>query len=250
MTDYVCRPSWTASHLNVANHSPNTVAKNATLTNCGAPVRDRSQKLVIVSNTMAVVSALFVIIRFGYKIFVIKTDMGLDDWIILVAIISAVPSAYITANCTTVNGLGKDIWTLTPEQITDSIMYFYVLAVMYFAQTALVKLSITAFYMRIFPSRSTQRLLWGTFVLTVLWGFTYVITAIFQCTPVKHFWTQWDGVHEGRCLDANGIAWSNAAINIALDLWALAIPLWELRSLQLHWKKKVGVALMFCVGTL
>lgn len=30
---------------------------------------------------------------------------------------------------------------------------------------------------------------------------------------------------------------SNAAVNIALDLWILAIPLWELRTLQLHWKK-------------
>lgn len=39
-------------------------------------------------------------------------------------------------------------------------------------------------------------------------------------------------------------------MSIALDLWILAIPLWQLRSLKMHWKKKVGVALMFCVGTL
>lgn len=30
----------------------------------------------------------------------------------------------------------------------------------------------------------------------------------------------------------------------------LAIPLAQLNTLSLHWKKKVGGAIMFCVGTL
>jgi hypothetical protein len=30
----------------------------------------------------------------------------------------------------------------------------------------------------------------------------------------------------------------------------LGIPLWQIRSLKLHWKKKIGVAMMFFVGTL
>ena len=213
-------------------------------------MRNRSNEIVIVSDTMAVVSAVFVIVRFVYKIFVIKADLGLDDWFVLAAIVSAAPSAYITAYRTSANGLGQDIWTQTPKEITNSIMFFYVLAVMYFAQVMLVKLSITCFYMRIFPARETQRLLWGTFAFTAVWGTAYTLTAIFQCRPVSYFWTHWDGLHEGHCMDSNAIAWSHAAINIALDFWALAIPLWQLRALQLHWKKKVGVALMFCVGTL
>lgn len=39
-------------------------------------------------------------------------------------------------------------------------------------------------------------------------------------------------------------------MSIALDVWMLAIPLWQLRGLKLHWKKKIGVAAMFIVGTL
>jgi hypothetical protein len=30
----------------------------------------------------------------------------------------------------------------------------------------------------------------------------------------------------------------------------LAIPLWQLKGLNMHWKKKVGVAAMFVLGTL
>lgn len=199
---------------------------------------------------MAAVAALFMIIRFCYKLFVIKLDLGLDDWFVLAAMISAAPSAFITVYGTTANGLGKDIWTLTSSEITNVLMYFYIMAVLYFLQTTLVKLSIICFYMRIFPTQGTQRLLWGTFAFTTIWGIAYIFASIFQCRPISYFWTQWDGLHKGQCLDSNAIAWSNAAINITLDLWVLAIPLWQLRTLQIHWKKKIGVALMFCVGTL
>ncbi|KAI6777750.1 CFEM domain-containing protein [Emericellopsis cladophorae] len=55
-------------------------------------------------------------------------------------------------------------------------------------------------------------------------------------------------MHQGSCVDANAVAWASAATNIALDLWLLAVPLWQLRTLRLHRKKKIGVGLMFCVG--
>lgn len=223
--------------------------RNASLTSCGAPVRDRSAEYILLSNVMAVIAAVCVLTRFGYKIST-KLDLGLDDWFVLATMVSAVPSAIITVFGTTKNGLGKDIWTLTPDEITNVVFYFYIMAWLYFLQVTLVKLSIITFYLRIFPAKEVQRLLWGTFIFTSLWGFSFVITAIFQCWPVHYFWTKWDGMHEGSCASANSISWSNASMNIALDLWILAIPLWQLKSLHLHWKKKIGVAVMFCVGTL
>ncbi|ROT43748.1 CFEM domain-containing protein [Sodiomyces alkalinus F11] len=223
--------------------------RNTSLTNCNVPVRDRSGDYVVISNAMAVTAAIFLVIRFVYKIFMAHVELGMDDWIILAAAISMIPSAVITVHGSAANGLGRDIWTLEPEQITKVLMYFYCMAFLYFAQVALVKLSIISFFMRIFPARETQRLLWGTFIFTTVYGAAFVLTAIFQCWPVHYFWTKWDGLHEGSCASANAISWSNAAINIALDLWMLAVPLWQVRSLQLHWKKKIGVALMFVVGT-
>ncbi|KAF4120884.1 CFEM domain [Geosmithia morbida] len=223
--------------------------KNATTTACGAPVRDRSHELVIVSQVMIIVASCFVIARLVHKIIIMKVGLALDDWLIIATKLATAPSVVIIVYGTTANGLGKDIWTLTAQQITNVLRYFYVMAILYFLQTTLVKLSIISFYMRVFPARRTRRLLWGTFVFTSLWGLAFVLVALFQCWPIDAFWTRWEGSTEGRCVNANSMAWSNAAINIALDLWVLAIPMWELRCLQLHWKKKVGVALMFCVGT-
>jgi hypothetical protein len=199
---------------------------------------------------MLIISSIFVILRFGYKIFIAHVDLGLDDWFVLATLIAAIPSNAITAHGTTPNGLGKDIWTLTPTMITNVVRYFYIMAWLYFTQATLVKLSIVCFYMRIFPSKEVQRVLWSTFIGISLWGFAFVITAVFQCWPINYFWKKWDGMHEGKCANVNAITWSHAAMSIALDVWILVIPMWQLRKLHLHWKKKIPVAFMFLVGTL
>lgn len=199
---------------------------------------------------MAIIAGGFVIVRFLYKIFYAKLDLGMDDWFVLATMIAAIPSAIITVHGMTSNGMGRDIWTLTPTQITKVLRYFYIMAWLYFTQVTLLKLTIISFYMRIFPAKPVRRVLWGTFIFTVLWGTAFVLTAIFQCRPIHYFWTKWDGMHEGTCVSTDKLSWSNASINIALDLWILGVPLWQLRELHLHWKKKIGVAFMFCIGTL
>jgi hypothetical protein len=219
------------------------------MTACGATVRSHGQDYILLSNVMIVIAATFVAVRFAFKLIVARLDIGYDDWSVLATLIAASPSAVITVFGTVKNGLGRDIWTLTPHEITTMLKYFYVMASLYFTQVALLKLSLIFFYIRVFPAPGVQRVLWGTVIFSVLWGFISVVIVIFQCQPIGYFWTHWDGLHEGKCLDINAITTSNAAISIILDLWILGIPLWQLWGLQLHWKRKVGVALMFCVGT-
>ncbi|KAJ4320912.1 hypothetical protein N0V84_005616 [Fusarium piperis] len=223
-------------------------AKNSSLADCGAPIRDRSQQFVTLSTTLTVVAGVFVAIRFGHILTISTIDFNIDDWLVLAAMLSVIPSAVITVYGTTANGLGRDIWTLSPRHITTITRLFYILGIFYFIQTTLAKLAIIGFYIRIFPMRETRRLLWGAFIFTSVWGVAFVFAAIFPCTPISYFWHQWDGLHKGRCIDTNAVLLSHASFSVALDLWMMAVPLWQLRSLQLHWKQKVGVAFMFSVG--
>lgn len=203
----------------------------------------------MLSNVMVCFAAAFVAIRFAFKSTVSRLELGYDDWCVLATLIAATPSAIITVFGTVKNGLGQDIWTLTPTEITQMLKYFYIMAWLYFTQLMLLKLTLLFFYIYIFPSKEVQRLLWSTVIFVVLWGVAFIIVAVFQCHPISYFWTKWDGLHKGTCLDINAITESNAAISIVLDFWILGIPLWQLWGLKLHWKKKVSVALMFCVGT-
>jgi hypothetical protein len=227
------------------------VAINTTITQCEGPATANTNRpLVLTTYLLAGLAFVSVLLRFVRKVVVTRLAITLDDWLALAAIVVMIPSAFLIDYGLARNGLGMHVWTLKPDKISRVLRHFHTVAWMYFLGTTLVKLALISFYLQIFPTRTTRQVLWGTFGFTAVWGTSFVLVAIFQCRPIEYFWTGWDGLHEGSCANANAIAWSNAASNIALDIWILAIPLWKLRALHLHWKKKVAVALMVCVGML
>ncbi|KAL7945045.1 GPCR, PTH11-type [Trichoderma barbatum] len=220
---------------------------NITAVGCNQPIRDKSKAYIALSNTFGILAGIFVLQRLVYK-FWAKLGMSGDDWMTLATVLLGSPSTAISAHGVTKPGLGRDIWTLQPEEITRFGLYFWILEWGYFAEVAMIKLAVLLFYIRIFPTPGVRRLLWGTFIFTTLYGLAFTLLALFQCTPVKFYWEKWDGEHKGTCLDINSIAWTNAAISIAIDIWVLVIPLWQLKTLNLDWRRKLGVGVMFCLG--
>ncbi|KPM35507.1 hypothetical protein AK830_g11072 [Neonectria ditissima] len=221
---------------------------NATNNYCGVPIRDKSSTFINVTIVLGVLSGVTTFLRLASKVAITNSAFGLDDLFIVLTLVCGIPSSAMNIHGTAAHGEGRDIWTLRPHDITQFGLFFYILELMYFAQVSLLKMSLLFFYLRIFPGPA-QKLLWGTVGFNAVYGVAFVFLAAFQCTPVSYFWTNWDGEHEGKCLNTNGIGWANSAVSIALDVWMLAIPLWRLHSLKLHWKKKIGVAAMFVVGT-
>lgn len=200
------------------------------------------------SITLGIITGVFLVARFLFRIFVSRS-IAADDWAALVAVVVGTPSSAMNIQGLANNGLGRDVWTLPPAEIYRFIRYFYVIEVLYFVDLSVLKLTLLFFYLRIFPSQGVRRIIWATIGFVVVYGLTFALLGIFQCTPISYYWTSWDGEHQGHCLNINAIGWANAAISIALDFWMLAIPLWQLRGLRMHWKKKLGVAVMFTVGT-
>ncbi|KAG8162205.1 hypothetical protein KVR01_007970 [Diaporthe batatas] len=223
---------------------------NISSTMCNAPVHDDRLMLDGISYALLALSCVVVGIRFYVRTFMGETgSIGTDDWIILATLILGIPSTLLATLGAGGYGLGRDIWTLSFDDITSFARCFYVLQVLYVIGLPMVKLSLLFFYLRVFPARPIRRVLWGTIVLILLYSVTFLFISIFECTPISFFWESWDGEHEGKCLDLHGISWTQAAVSIGLDLWMLAIPLSQLPGLKLHWKKKVSVGLMFFVGT-
>jgi hypothetical protein len=148
------------------------------------------------------------------------------------------------------NGLGKDIWILGADDLTAFGRWFYIMQILYFSAIALLKLAILIFFLRIFQYTPIKIPIILTIIFSALYGIAFVITAVFICTPISYYWTKWDEEHDGSCVNINVFAWVNGAISIALDIWMLILPLLQISSMNLKWQKKLGVALMFGVGTL
>lgn len=98
-----------------------------------------------------------------------------------------------------VDGLGKDMWMLEPENITSVLRYFWVEEVLYNWCVTCTKISIVLFYLRIFTEQVSSHF------RTICWIFIGALTAtaivftivlLNQCRPLSYSWTLWDGQHE------------------------------------------------------
>ena len=74
---------------------------------CRAPVRNKTATYEVVSTILMALACATVLVRLGYKKFFTAIDLGLDDWFILLALLTCVPSAVLNVTTLTKSGLGK-----------------------------------------------------------------------------------------------------------------------------------------------
>jgi hypothetical protein len=103
-------------------------------------------------------------------------------------------------------------------------------------------------YLRLFPNRPVRLAIWIWLAITTAWGIGSFFTQLFSCKPIKYYWTQWDGEHEGKCISHNSLLLAHAVINIVLDVVVIALPMPVLLKLQMSLEKRIGMCLMFAVG--
>lgn len=190
--------------------------------------------------------------RLLYKQFLsVKGRLDSADWTILAATLLCLPSIAVNVSMAR-NGLGKDVWGVSAQNLTTFGLYFYVVQILYPILMCLIKISLTLFYLTLFPSRGIRLLLWITVVVHILLSIAFSFTIIFQCLPVSYQRKKYDLQEpsrvNGSCINMNASGWVNAATTLASDVWLLGIPLSQIRKLRLHWKKRVGAALMFLTG--
>jgi hypothetical protein len=83
-----------------------------------------------------------------------------------------------------------------------------------------------------------------------LYGTVFILVSIFQCIPVQAAWERWNGTVQARCVDVNALGWISGAINIALDVFILVLPLPGLAKLVMSWERKIHVMMIFGLGSL
>jgi hypothetical protein len=77
-----------------------------------------------------------------------------------------------------------------------------------------------------------------------------LVDTLIICRPISYYWNRWDMEHVGHCWDIQAVAYANAGISIVLDILTLILPITQVWNLHLGLRKRIGVILMFSVGTL
>lgn len=112
----------------------------------------------------------------------------------------------------------------------------------------LTKISMLLLFLRLFPDQAFRIATKVVLAFTTAWGIAMLITKALSCRPLSYFWTSWDGEHEGVCIDHENLIWAHASINILLDLVIISLPMPTLLSMNLSWRKKLAICVMFAVG--
>ena len=124
----------------------------------------------------------------------------------------------------------------------------YIAENIYVVDLALSKLSILAFYLRVFQGYFYFRVaVFVTIALVAGSTATLSVLTIFQCQPLAYSWNK--DLH-GTCLDINALAYANAAMSILQDLIIVTLPIPVVLRLNMAKGKKLSVAFMFILGSL
>ncbi|KAG5996155.1 hypothetical protein E4U43_002908 [Claviceps pusilla] len=226
-------------------------SKNSTSTLCHEPIRNKTAEFKMSNFILGSLVIIAIVSRLCFKRFFSSTrSLGSEDWTILAASTLAITSSMVQTFFLMPSGLGRDVWTLDIAHLVHFAQYFYMMEILYLLLIMLVKICLSLFYLNIFPGRGIRKLLWITVGFHVAFGLAFILKTVFQCSPLEYNWTKYDGnpATVGHCIDIHASGWANGVIGVAADIWLIALPLTQLRKLQLHWKKKVGAAIMFMTG--
>ncbi|KAM7218036.1 hypothetical protein V8F06_006571 [Rhypophila decipiens] len=150
-------------------------------------------------------------------------------------------------------GFGMDVSWVKHKNIALVLQLFYFEIVLYTMTRFFIRASIILFYLRVFPAQlETNIRPWiiGTMVFNIAYEVAYLCAGLLLCRPISYFWTRWPGpaADDGHCGDLTALAWAAAGTGIAFDFWLLGLPIWQLVSLNAHWKQKALGCIMVAVG--
>ncbi|KAM0196331.1 hypothetical protein ACHAPC_000043 [Botrytis cinerea] len=217
--------------------------KNVTETMCSAPVRDRrkdGEYIGVIGGCVALLAFFGRLLATALKV----RQWGMDDWAMCAVVALATPPtvfSVILAN----NGLGKDMWTLTADEITNVLFYYILGECFYLAAMAMTKVTFCLLFLRVFREKPFIYYVWGTLGLSAAYGVSFVVATIFQCWPISYGWNQWDGLHTGTCNNINLQGWLSSILNIVLDIIVIGLPLNKLSKLVMSPTKKITIMFMF-----
>ena len=111
-----------------------------------------------------------------------------------------------------------------------------------------VKTSLLLFYVRLFPDRRMRMVAYIT--AAIQWSFCIASTIvdIDTCTPLKYFWDK--AIPGGHCINTHVFYIVGSTMQLVTDVVVLLIPLPVVWSLQIGVPRKIGLSVIFLLGSM
>lgn len=172
-----------------------------------------------------------------------------DDYLVVVALFG-VTGFFIDSFIWIHLGLGVHYQALHWSYDTilrDTFLNLFVEEIFYSTGTAFMKLSLLAFYWRIFNIASIRWPIRILFVAVIAWLVARYIAIVFHCIPVAAYWDK--SIKNATCgVDDRLFFMGTNTVNFILDLIVLVLPMPYVKRLQVQRSQKLVVFGMFALG--
>ncbi|GLA16817.1 hypothetical protein AnigIFM62618_003916 [Aspergillus niger] len=178
----------------------------------------------------------------------VLNNFGLDDWLVLVALIG-VDLFSALAYIITYYGLGRPMKYVPTDHLVVFLTLEYASQCAYLVIAATVKASLLIFIMRLFPTRFVH--IAGKALLGIIAAFTLsgTLALVFQCRPVQAAYDK--AITNSSCYPTEtsyAILMMQGVIMFVLDVSILVLPIRPIWQLQMPIRRRILVLGLLCIG--
>ncbi|TAQ87464.1 hypothetical protein B7494_g4219 [Chlorociboria aeruginascens] len=204
----------------------------------GNDLVEHGPALIATGFVFTILSGAAIALRFFSK-YVIKLSIGADDWWILGAYAFFLPEQIFQ-----LVALYNAFWPATPD-VKGYVKNMYMSPFFYYVTNTFIRISILCYYRRIFNVARFRKATTILIVICVLWCIPGTLVQILNCQPMA---SVWNTSIKGHCVNYMLFYIIVMSIETALDAIVLAMPLREIYFLQMTFRKKVLISLIFLLG--
>lgn len=123
-----------------------------------------------------------------------------------------------------------------------------VASTLYCPLLACAKFSLLFFYLKLSPMKWFRMCVYASMFIVVGYNIGIVFPLIFACRPLKRNFDV--TITEGYCINRTPLYIATAVLNIVTDIMLLILPIPMIVRLQMPRVQKIGLILIFGVGSL
>ncbi|KAF7719585.1 Uncharacterized protein PECH_005492 [Penicillium ucsense] len=198
--------------------------------------------------------ALLVVALRLYTRLRITCSAGVDDILIVIGLGFAIAMIAVTSLATESWGWNRHVWDVPPTWLSTVQKLNIVFQIMFSWASSVTKVSLLWFCRRLLGA-GKGNFAWynwafiGSMAIVALTCGLFTIVSIFQCSPVKAYWTV-NPTYPHKCLDEGRLLFAASVINIFTDFLATAIPMPLIWSLKLPTRQRLAVISIFSLGVM
>ncbi|KAF2402858.1 hypothetical protein EJ06DRAFT_311298 [Trichodelitschia bisporula] len=192
--------------------------------------------------------------RLYLRIFNKRLKFGLDDVLIIPGVLLATVYPAIQIAMVQYGGGGRHVYDVTYQEYHIFHWLSAVAQIVFFIAVGIIKMSITAFNMRLtsrWPNNWNYAH-WTFFALLIAYTLIAFFLNVFTCVPAM---AGYDAIGSGKldsfkCMSIAHMGLILRCINITMDFMLLAVPIIVLWSIQMSWIRKARIIFAFAIGAL